>query len=459
MKGAYNIAVIEDNEWYNKLIVHTLNLNPDFQVKSYFSANDFLKDSAQTPDLVTLDVQLPDMSGTELLAKIKETAPGAKVIVISEQHEIQTAVDLLKSGADDYIVKQKEIKTILHHAINRLKENQQLTQKIAVLEKEVFDKFDLSKTIIGKSAVLERVLKLVEKTFENNITVVITGETGTGKEVVAKAIHYNSLRQKKNFVTVNVAAIPSELIESELFGHEKGSFTGANSRRIGKFEEADGGTLFLDEIGELDLSLQSKLLRALQEKEITRIGSNSPIKTDVRIIVATHRHLQDEVKNGRFREDLFYRLMGFPIELPPLRERGQDILLLAKHFATNFCRENKIPVKQISEEAKQKLLSYHYPGNVRELKSAIEYALVIGNKDEILADDISFISGDTIPEEHLPELTMREFELKILSSFLKKYNNDIKCVAKKLDIGQATVYRMLKELDKNKSLSGSKSIS
>lgn len=445
---SFLISVIEDNAWYNKLLVHTLSLNPDFEVKSYADASSFLKDiDNNTPNLVTLDVKLPDMSGVELFEKIRQYNPSIKVIVISEQSQVQTAVDLLKNGAYDYIVKEKDIKTRLHHSINKARNNKQLEDKIAVLEKEVINKYDLSKTILGNSAPMQNVIKLVEKTLENNITVVITGETGTGKEVVAKAIHYNSLRKNKNFVAVNVAAIPSELIESELFGHEKGSFTGANNRRIGKFEEANGGTFFLDEIGELDLSLQAKLLRALQEKEITRVGSNTPIKFDARVIVATHRNLKEEIKEGRFREDLFYRLMGFPIELPPLRSRGQDVLVLAKHFIKEFCSENKVPVKTLSEEARNKLLSYHYPGNIRELKSVIEYALVIGNGPEILAEDIAFISDELNPDNVNVELTMRQYELKILASFLKKYNNDVKLVAEKLQLGQATVYRMIKELN------------
>ncbi|MCE3229284.1 MAG: putative two component, sigma54 specific, transcriptional regulator [Bacteroidetes bacterium] len=446
----FTICVIEDNEWYNKLLVHTLSLNPDFTIKSYLTADSFLKDLDTSPDLVTLDVRLPDMSGTELFKKIKEHNPNIQVIIISEQDEIQTAVDFLKNGAYDYIVKEKDIKTRLHHSINLIRANRQLEDKIAVLEKEVINKYDLQKTIIGNSSAVQNVLKLVEKTLENNITVVITGETGTGKEVVAKAIHYNSIRKNKNFIAVNVAAIPSELIESELFGHEKGSFTGANNRRIGKFEEANGGTLFLDEIGELDLSLQAKLLRALQEKEITRIGSNAPIKFDSRIIVATHRNLKEEIKTGRFREDLFYRLMGFPIELPPLRSRGQDVLVLAKYFINGFCKENKIPIKTLTEEAKNKLLNYHYPGNIRELKSVIEFALVIGSNKEIIGEDISFISDELSPEIVTEEMSLREYELKIVSSFLKKYNNDVKMVAEKLNIGQATVYRMIKELNGTK---------
>lgn len=443
----FTISVVEDNEWYNKLLVHTLGLNPDFVVKSYYNAADFLREiDTAVPDMVTLDVRLPDMSGVDLLAKIKEHNPAIQVIIISEQDEIQTAVDLLKSGAYDYIVKQKDIKTNLHHSINKIRDNKHLVEKIAVLEKEVIKKYDLHKTITGNSAALQNVLKLIEKTLENNITVVITGETGTGKEVVAKAIHYNSLRQNKSFVAVNVAAIPSELLESELFGHEKGSFTGANNRRIGKFEEANGGTLFLDEIGELDLSLQAKILRVLQEKEVVRVGSNTPIKFDSRIIVATHRNLKEEVKKGTFREDLFYRLMGFPIELPPLRSRGQDVIVLAKHFITLFAAENKVPVKTLSEETKTKLLSYHYPGNIRELKSIIDFAMVIGNGEQIEKEDISFISEELTPDNIYQELTMRQYELKILASFLKKYDNDVKTVADKLEIGQATVYRMIKEL-------------
>lgn len=446
-ENSFTICVVEDNEWYNRLLVHTLSLNPDFTVKSYLSSSAFLKDIDSAPDLVTLDIRLPDVSGIELFAKIKEHNPAIQVIVISEQEEIQTAVDLIKDGAFDYIVKEKDIKTKLHHSINKIRTNKQLVEKIAVLENEVKRKYDLSKTIIGNSAPIQSAIKLIEKTLENNITVVITGETGTGKEVVAKAIHYNSLRSAKNFIAVNVAAIPSELIESELFGHEKGSFTGANIRRIGKFEEAHGGTLFLDEIGELELSLQAKILRALQEKEIVRIGNNIPVKFDSRIIVATHRNLKEEVKKGTFREDLFYRLMGFPIELPPLRSRGQDVLVLAKHFIQLFCKENKIPLKLLSDAAKQKLLSYHYPGNIRELKSIIEFALVIGSGNEIEAEDISFISDELSPDNLNQELTMRQYELKILASFLKKYDNDVKVVAEKLQLGQATVYRMIKELN------------
>jgi DNA-binding NtrC family response regulator len=448
MKDKKTVAVwiVEDNEWYNKLLKHTISLNPEYSVRTFFNAHDFLKELEAKPDIVTIDYRLPDMDGIELLAKIKSFDENIKVIVISEQDKIDTAIELLRLGAYDYIVKEKDVRNRLLNTINNAIKEQNLVTRIMALEQEVINKYDLNKTIIGASPAIQTSLKLIEKTLENNITVIVTGETGTGKEVVAKAIHYNSSRKHKNFVAVNVAAIPGELIEAELFGHEKGAFTGANNRRIGKFEEANGGTLFLDEIGELDHSLQAKLLRALQEKEIVRIGSNAPIKFDTRIIAATHRNLKEEVKKGKFREDLYYRLMGFPIELPPLRSRGKDVLILAKHFMDVFCKENKVPVKTLSEEAKAKLLGYHYPGNIRELRSTIELAIVIGDKNEIMANDITFLSDELNPENVSDDLTMREYELKIVETYLKKYNNDIKLIASKLDIGQATIYRMIKEM-------------
>jgi DNA-binding NtrC family response regulator len=290
------------------------------------------------------------------------------------------------------------------------------------------------------------VFELIEKAIRTNITVTISGETGTGKELVAKAIHYNSIRSKQPFVPVNVAAIPKDLIESELFGHEKGSFTGATFRRIGKFEEANGGTLFLDEIAEMDFSLQAKLLRALQEREITRVGSNTPVKIDCRIIIATNKDLLEEIKKGAFRQDLYYRLYGLPIELPPLRDRGNDVIILAKHFIGVFCNENKMAVKTLTAEASARLLSYSFPGNIRELKSVIELAVTLADEDEITADHIILNKGQNLLDNILnEELSLREYDLRIVRKFLEKYNNNIRLVAEKLDIGVATIYRMLKE--------------
>jgi two-component system, NtrC family, response regulator AtoC len=261
--------------------------------------------------------------------------------------------------------------------------------------------------------------------------------------MIAKAIHYNSERHKQPFVAVNVAAIPRELIESELFGHEKGAFTGAVTRRIGKFEEADKGTLFLDEIGELDINLQAKLLRVLQEKEITRIGANGVTKIDARIVVATHKNLLEEVKNKTFREDLYYRLIGLPIFLPPLRERGNDILILAKHFIDGFCKENKLEKKTLSAEAQQKLLQYPFPGNVRELKSVVELAVVMADEELIQSEHITLNTTASIADLLNKEMTLKEFEIQILQHYLDKYEKDVLLVAKKLDVGKSTLYRMI----------------
>ncbi|MBS1974223.1 MAG: sigma-54-dependent Fis family transcriptional regulator, partial [Bacteroidetes bacterium] len=290
---------------------------------------------------------------------------------------------------------------------------------------------------------IEKVFALIEKASKTNITVSITGETGSGKEMVAKAIHYNSDRHKQPFVAVNVAAIPRDLLESELFGHEKGAFTGAVTRRIGKFEEADKGTLFLDEIGELDINLQAKLLRVLQEREITKVGSNAVTPINVRIIVATHKNLIEEVKNKTFREDLYYRLIGLPIQIPPLRERANDIIILAKYFVDAFCKENKMPKKSISADAQQKLVNYSFPGNVRELKSIMELAAVMSDGDAIESEHITMNTTSNITSLLSKELTLREFEIQLIQHFLDKYDRDVLLVAKKLDVGKSTLYRMV----------------
>lgn len=441
----FKIIVVEDNEWYRKLLVHSLSLNPDFEVESYSSGKEFLSNLNRNPDVVTLDYRLPDMNGNDLLRRIKEYNEDIEVIVISEQENIETAVELVKLGAYDYIVKAKDIRDRLLNTINNIRKKATLRAKVSSLQEEVEHKFNFQNTIIGASEAIKKVYALIEKAVSNNITVTITGETGTGKEVVAKAIHYNSKRKDKPFIAVNISAIPSELIESELFGHEKGAFTGASFRRIGKFEDAAGGTLFLDEIGEMETSLQSKLLRALQEKEITRVGSNEIIKTDCRIIVATNKNLKEEVKKGNFREDLYFRLYGLPIELPPLRERKNDILILAKYFIENFCRENEIEEKILSSEAQKKLMNYDFPGNIRELKASVELAIVMSNNIQIMADDILLSTNDVITQVISEEHTLREYEIRILNTYLKKYDNNINIVAEKLDISPSTIYRMLKE--------------
>ncbi len=328
---------------------------------------------------------LPDMNGEKVLRQIKEFNPDIEVIIISEQGKIDTAVELLKLGAYDYIVKTPDIREKLLHLLHNIRDNQKLKTRISFLEKEVRTKYNFENIIIGQSEAIQQVFALIQKAAETNITVGITGETGTGKEVVAKAIHFNSKRKDGQFVAVNMAAIPKELAESELFGHEKGAFTGAMAARVGKFEEATGGTLLLDEIGEMELSLQTKLLRVLQEKEVSRVGSNKLIKVDCRIIASTNKNLPEEVKHNRFREDLYYRLLGLQIHLPPLRERANDIPLLAKFFIDQFCIENNLVPKNLSPDAQEKLLHHPFPGNVRELKSVAELAAAMTNSEVITA--------------------------------------------------------------------------
>ncbi len=443
-KTSFKIFILDDDVWYGSMLYHYLSLNPEYEVKRFDSAKDFFSRLHENPDVVTLDYSLPDSDGAEVLKRIKEQTRNTQVVIVSGQEDVGTALSLLKNGAFDYIVKDDDTKDRLWNVLKHLREIAGLKQEVEDLRSEVGRRYDFSQMILGKSDAIKKIYSLIEKASKTNITVSITGETGTGKEVVAKAIHYNSDRHKMPYVAVNVAAIPRELIESELFGHEKGAFTGAVTRRIGKFEEADKGTLFLDEIGELDINLQAKLLRVLQEKEITRVGGNSITPINVRILVATHKNLQEEVKNKRFREDLYYRLIGLPIELPPLRDRGNDILILAKHFTDHFCKENKLEKKALSPEAQQKLLHYVFPGNVRELKSMMELAVVMSDGPDIEASNITSSSAGSLTNLLSQEISLKEYMHQIIQHYLDKYDSDVLLVADKLNVGKSTIYRMLK---------------
>jgi DNA-binding NtrC family response regulator len=440
----FHVCVVEDNDWYQKLLKHTIELNPDNSVSVFDNGTSLLENLEQeNPDLITVDYRLPDIMGSELITKVREMVPEAYIVVISEQNDIETAVSLLKQGAFDYFTKTKDIRDRLHNLINHLRSNRNLRQKVDTLQEEVERKYDFEKSLIGKSQPIRKVFKLMQKAATNNISVMIFGETGTGKEVVAKAIHYNSIFKEGPFVPINMGAIPTELIESELFGYEKGAFTGANQSKSGKFEMANGGTLFLDEIAELDVHLQAKLLRVLQEREVTRLGSHKAIPFKCRIITATHQNLQERMKRGDFREDLYYRLYGLQIDLPPLRDREHDVLILADHFIRLFCEENQQPLKTLSKSAKTKLLGYTFPGNVRELKSIIDLAVVMADGDVIEADDISFTGRDPVADVITEELTLKEYQEKIIRTFLKEYDNDVLKVADRLDIGKSTIYRLL----------------
>lgn len=446
-KDPVKIFVVEDDPAYTRFLRYVMELNPDYEVSYFSNGTDLIKNLHQKPDVVTLDYSLPDISGEKVLAAILDTNPSIPVIVVSGQEKIGTAVELLKRGAFDYIPKDEEAKSRILSSIQQARKQRSLTKEIDHLRSELTVRYDFGKSIIGSSDAMQKIFALLEKAVKTNITVSISGETGTGKELVAKAIHYNSTCKTEPFVAVNLAAIPKDLIESELFGHEKGAFTGAAQRRIGKFEEADKGTLFLDEIGELDLSLQSKLLRVLQERELTRVGGNEKVKLNVRLITATHRNLLEEVRVGRFREDLYYRLIGLPVHLTPLRERGQDVLLLAKFFLDQFVKDNHLPKLRFSKEAQSKLLGYPYPGNVRELKSVVDLAAVMADDQEITAENITFnaVSGDKA--FLMEEMPLQEYTYRIIRTFLNKYDNHVLDVAKRLDIGKSTIYRYLKEME------------
>jgi two-component system response regulator AtoC len=445
MTDNFSVFVVEDDEFYSEVLEYHLSLNPDITVTKFTNAKEFLNNLDKNPDAVTLDYSLPDMSGEEVLKKIKEYNSEIPVVMISGQENIKTAITLLKDGAYDYIVKDEDTKDRIWNAIRNIREKEGLKKEISELKQQVKKKYDFTSSIIGNSPSMKKVFAMIEKAVKSNITVSITGETGTGKEIVAKSIHYNSPRGKKPFVAVNITAIPSELIESELFGHEKGAFTGASARRIGKFEEAGEGTIFLDEIGEMDINMQSKLLRVLQERELTRVGGSGLVKVKCRVLSATHKDMAEEVRKGNFREDLYYRLLGLPITLPPLRERGNDTLVLAKYFIDEYAEENDMGKLKLSSKAQNKLFKYPWPGNIRELKAVVELCCVMTDSDIVEDEHITFNSTGSIDTLLQNEMSLEEYKNRIVKHYLDKYSNDVVNVAKRLDIGKSTIYRMLQE--------------
>lgn len=341
------------------------------------------------PDIVSIDYSLPDMTGIDILKKVKSFNEDISTVIVSGQEKVDVVVDAYKQGASHYIIKNANAPIEFAQVVKTLSKSVGLRKEVENLRDQIIDRNRYS-NVIGESGEVMKVLRLIQKVEKSNIQVLITGESGTGKEVIANTIHYNSPRKRKPFVAVNVAAIPTDLIESELFGHEKGAFTGASGRRIGKFEEANGGTIFLDEIGEMQMDLQTKLLRVLQESKVTRLGSNKEISLNVRVLAATNKNLSQRVKEGKFREDLYYRLQGFLIALPALNERGNDVLILARHFLKEFCKANHMQQMAFSQESAKALLEHQWPGNVRELKATVERAALIADSNNIEFDDLIF---------------------------------------------------------------------
>jgi DNA-binding NtrC family response regulator len=406
-------------------------LKNDYEV---FLARDaeeaFIQIKERAPDVILLDIILPDLDGLKILERIKQNDPDMIVIMITATKTVKTAVEAMKLGAYDYVTKPFDVDE-LRLIVSRSLSSKALEQEVKYLREEMDKSFDFG-NIIGKSKAMKEIFGMVKQIADSKSTVLVMGESGTGKELISRAIHYNSNRKNFPFVTINCAAIPETLIESELFGHEKGAFTNAIEKKLGRFEIAHQGTLFLDEIGELSLATQAKILRFLEEKEFNRVGGSKTIKVDVRLITATNRDLNQLLKKGGFREDLYYRINVVPLVIPPLRERKEDIPVLLDHFIKKYNDEGKKKVKGISKEALELMMNYEWPGNVRELENLIERVIALTSNEYIQPDElpialtnISEINGlkETILSGKVTFLKAEEeFERRIILDALKKAN-------------------------------------
>jgi DNA-binding NtrC family response regulator len=449
------ILVVDDDADMRELVRDMLK-DRGHQVTTAGSGPEALKFLGEEDYAAVLtDLRMKGMQGLELLSEIKRTYPDVGVILMTAFGSVETAVEAMKHGASDYLtkpVKKEELVRVVERAIRETA----LRREVGRLRREVHKEYSFHQ-ILGKSKAMQAVFDLIRRVADSPTNVLITGESGTGKELVAKAIHYNSDRKDAPFVPVNCAAIPEPLLESELFGHMRGSFTDAKMDKRGLFEEAQKGTLFLDEISELPVMLQAKILRAIQEKEIRRVGANKPVAVDVRIIAATNLNLSDEVKAKRFRDDLYYRLNVIELKLPPLRERLEDIPLLVEAFLRKCAAARGKQVKGVSEAALAMLMDYGWPGNVRELENIIERAVTLSRGEKIVPEDLpTAIQGsrgdrrvlDEAAERTLPlEAVEREYILKIL----EKMGGNKYQAAHALGIDRKTLYRKLGEIEEEKS--------
>jgi DNA-binding NtrC family response regulator len=418
------------------------------------------------PDLLLLDVNLPGASGLDLLAELQQQEGEKPLVILITAHGTERmAVEAIKAGAHDYLAKPFELDD-LRLAVKNALETVQLRRENETLKRRLATESGAQGRLLGASEAMRRVRSLIEKVAETDATVLVRGESGTGKELAARAIHgLSSTRQNKPFVAVNCAALPSELIESELFGHEKGAFTGAAARRLGKFEQADGGTLFLDEIGDMSANVQAKLLRALEERAIERLGGNESIPVDVRIVSATHRPLEQDIQNGSFRADLFYRLRVVTVEIPPLRERREDIPVLAESFAAAAAERYRLPPRKLAQNALRQLLVNDWPGNARELRNAIERAAIVAEGPELTADDLpdefrpaspaekrqtspeSFNDNDlAVPFTGAFREDRHEFERRYIARCLEETSGNVTRAATMLGMHRQSLQHKLREL-------------
>ena len=444
------VLIVDDDKNICKMIEIQLRKEKTYTVTTASNGEACLKIIRESlPDLILMDIQMPGIDGIETLKRVREIEPLIPVVMMSAHGTIEKAVESMKLGAYDFITKPFASDRLTITVSNAMI-NSSLKREVDELKRELKDRYQF-KNIIGQSGVMQEVFCAMEKVVNSNVTVVIQGESGTGKELIARAIHYhNKKRCNKSFVAVNCSALPESLLESELFGHEKGSFTGATGRRAGKFEQADGGTIFLDEIGLMTPATQAKVLRVLQEREFERVGGNELIKIDTRVISATNKNLEEAVKKGEFREDLYYRISVFPIKLPALRERKEDIPLLAAHFLNKYAEEESKEIEAISPDALELLMSYHWPGNVRELENTIERGVVLANPPEIAARDLPS-SIRSLGEKKIYESDnklstwIENLEEQALRQALLECEGNISQTAKKLGIGRATIYRKAKK--------------
>jgi len=398
------------------------------------------------PEVVVTDLKMPEMDGMTLLAKLRELDGDIPVIVATAFGDVSSAVTAMRAGAADYLTKPIDFDALLV-AIDRARERRALRVEAENLRRQLRERdAEGLQGLIGASPAMQKVYRTARQVAASRATVLVTGESGTGKGELARAIHALSPRAKQPFVSLHCAAVPETLLESEMFGHEKGAFTGADKRRLGRFEQANGGTLFLDEIGEISPLVQTKLLRVLQERNLERVGGNETIHVDVRVIAATNRDLQTEVREGRFREDLYYRLNVVHLEMPPLRLRGSDVLVLANAFLRRFAEDNKKPVEELSEEARTKVLAHRWPGNVRELENAIERAVVLCEGSRIEADDLPFEAAQPMRGPvRVPGATMAEIERWAILASLEATGGSTTKAAELLDISVRTIQYRLHE--------------
>ncbi len=448
------ILIVEDKESMAAMLRETLEAE-GFHVIAAKDADRGMKCLRDGKiDLVLTDLKLPGKSGIDVLRAAKEVNRLVPVIVMTAYGSVEAAVAAMKEGAFDFVTKPFDTDHLVI-LIKRALENQRLITENILLKEEISSKYGLP-IIIGRSRRISDVAQIVQKVASTKTTVLISGESGTGKELFARAIHHLSNRKQYPFVPINCAAIPRELLESELFGHEKGSFTGADSRKLGKFELADRGTIFLDEIGDMDLSIQAKLLRAIEEGEIERVGALSSIQLDVRIIAASNKDLRTAVEEKKFREDLFYRLHVFPITVPPLRERKEDIPLLSEYFIRKYCDEMKKPRKSLSEEALKLLVEYRWKGNVRELENTIERAVILSDGEVITPEHFALsaesmqggFAGVTAAEgtlEAVAKEALRTAETNRIVSALRETRGNKSRAAEILRVSYKTLLTKIKE--------------